>query len=104
MELTKILVLSLALAFLTESMVEYLFGSVVNHVPKLDPFRWLLMYVAAGVGIGLAFFYKLDLLALIVSSPPQWVGMLASGFIVGRGANYLHDFVSTYLLKQESTG
>ncbi len=100
-----ILAVSFALAFLTESLVEYLFGAVADHVPAVNPYRWLLMYIAAGVGVGLALFYQLDLIAVIAQSAgvaldlsaPTKVGMVLSGLAIGRGANYLNQFVSTYL-------
>ena len=97
----QIMLLALALAFLTESMVEYLFGQAVDHFEALSKWRWALMYVAALAGVGLAFYYKLDLLALIGQLEPSPVGYLLSGLIIGRGANYLHDFVSRYILQQQ---
>ncbi|KKW13383.1 MAG: hypothetical protein UY48_C0001G0004 [Candidatus Gottesmanbacteria bacterium GW2011_GWB1_49_7] len=98
--MAQTIALALALAFLTESMVEYLFGQIIDQV-NLDKLRWLLTYVAAAVGVGLAFYYQLDLLALIGDSVPSSVGFLLSGLVIGRGANYLHGFVSTYLLRRE---
>ncbi len=61
--------------------------------------------MAAGVGVGLALFYHLDLIAVIAQSAgvavdlaaPTTVGEVLSGLAVGRGANYLNQFVSTYL-------
>ena len=97
----QIMLLALALAFLTESMVEYLFGQAVDHFDALSKWRWALMYVAALAGVGLAFYYRLDLLALIGQLEPSPVGFLLSGLIIGRGANYLHDFVSRYILQQQ---
>jgi hypothetical protein len=97
MLLLNVIALSLALAFLTESMVEYLFGTLADHVPALGAFRWALMYIAAAVGVGLALYYRLDLLALIAEDAPTNVGMVLTGLIVGHGANYLHQFVSKYL-------
>lgn len=99
------LAVSFALAFLTESLVEYLFGTPMDKLPKLCPYRWLLMYISVGVGVGLALFYQLDLIAIIAqasgvaldltASTP--VGMVLTGLGIGRGANYLSQFVSTYL-------
>ena len=97
----QILLLALALAFLTESMVEYLFGQAVDHIPAMASWRWALMYIAAVAGVGLAFYYRLDLLALIGQLEPSPVGFALSGLIIGRGANYLHDFVSRYILQQQ---
>ncbi len=65
MEVLKVLAVSLALSFLTESLVEYLLGQVVDHFERLEGWRWALIYWAAMVGVGLAFFYKLDLVVLI---------------------------------------
>lgn len=95
-----IVALSLGLAFLTESMVEYIFGQAVDHLEFLEPFRWLLMYVALAVGVGLSFYYQLDLLAIISEQAGTPVGYALSGLVIGRGANYLHDFVSRYITPQ----
>lgn len=93
----KLLVLALALAFLAESMTEYIFGQAVDHFEKLAKLRWALMYVALGAGVGLAFFYQVDLLALIGGQAESQVGYALSGLIVGRGANFVHDFISRYI-------
>ena len=99
-----------ALAFLAESMTEYLFGIPFDKIPKLTPFKWTLAYIAMAVGVGLAIFYKLDLIALLadviaetvgVQSPIQVsvVGFILTGLGIGRGAAYLHDFVGRYFKK-----
>ena len=94
-----------ALAFLAESMVEYTFGTWFEKSDKLKPHKWKLMYIALAVGVGLALYYKLDLIALIpqaIGSNAQAstvVGMVLTGLGIGRGAEYLHKFVSTYLVK-----
>jgi hypothetical protein len=97
------LAISLTLAFLNESMVEYLFGTVFDKVPSLEPYRWLLMYVAAATGVGMAFYYQLDLISLIQQgvlglelAPVTPIGMVLTGLGIGRGANYLNDFVSRF--------
>ncbi len=94
-----------ALAFLAESMVEYTLGTLFEKVEPLRPFKWALMYVALFVGVGLALYYKLDLIALIPqileseAQPGTVVGMVLTGLGIGRGAEYLHKFVSSYLVK-----
>lgn len=98
MQTIQIVALSLALAFISESMVEYLFGQLVEHVQVLQPYKWLLMYVSAAAGVGLAFYYSLDLFSLITQAPPTTIGILLSGLSVGRGANFVHDFVFGRLL------
>lgn len=98
METAKIISLALALAFACESGVEYVLGTPFDKFPKLAAFKWALMYVSLGVGVGLAFLYSLDLFALITGDPATVQGIALSGMIIGRGANYLHDFVSRYIL------
>lgn len=99
METAKIVLLALALAFLSESMVEYLFGTLMKKVPMLTSWSWVLMYVSLAVGVWLAFAYRLDLLALIQEDTQTVQGIILSGAAIGRGANFVHDFVSKYLLK-----
>lgn len=98
METAKIIALALALAFACESGVEYVLGTPFNKFPKLQALSWLLMYVSLGVGVGLAFLYSLDLFALITGEPATVQGIALSGMTIGRGANYVHDFVTKYIL------
>lgn len=99
-----IVVLALVLATVTEGFVEYIFGTVCDKFPKLTPYKWLLMYVSLILGVLLAFFYNIDLIALIANNAGgnlaiSWVGVVLSGLAIGRGANYLNDFVSKWLKK-----
>ena len=99
-----------ALAFLVEGFVEYAFGAPFDHIEKAKPFKWLLMYIALAIGVLLCLFYGLDLIVLIayvisllaggaVVWPTTTVGMILSGVVIGRGANYLHDFLMAVLKK-----
>lgn len=107
------LALIFLLAFVTESMTEYIFGQAANHIPKLEPLKWLLVYVPLVPGIGLAFFYKIDLVWLLaqalndqlgISLPIQlsWVGMVITGLSIGRGSNYVHDLATRFFLVDHS--
>lgn len=105
----------LVLAALVESLVEYLIrplvkpwvapGTGAEPPPPADPapeeVNWralLLRYVAASTGILLCCAFKLDLLAHAgLQSPYPWIGQVITGFIVGRGANFVHDFASRWL-------
>jgi hypothetical protein len=105
MSILPSLAVAFALAFLTESFVEYLFGQAFEKIPAISAYKWLLMYVAAAVGVGLALYYEIDLIALIQqlsggSGGLTPVGMILSGLGIGRGASWLHDFVSQYLEKK----
>jgi len=77
-----------ALAILVEGIITYF----VSDPEKPQP--WL-KYVSAGLGILVSVLYNLDLLAAfgIVSTIP-FVGSVLTGFIVGRGSNYLNDIIS----------
>ncbi len=115
----------LILATLAESLVEYLIRPLVkpwiNGEPKLaasaakaptstakqpppattDRPNWrdlVLRYTAAAVGTLLAAAYDADLMAIIgLTSPWPWVGYVVTGFLIGRGANFVHDFTSRWL-------
>ena len=87
---------ALALAVLIESMTEYIFGTVADHVPALVPYKWLLMYVAAAWGVGVCIYYQVDLISLIFQQEPTVVGVVMTGLAVGRGSNYLHQFISKF--------
>lgn len=97
MNTLQVVALSLALAFIAESFVEYLFGQAVDHAPALAPYRWLLLYVALAAGVGMCWWYQADLLSIILEQQPTTLGVVLTGLIVGRGANFVHQFVSQYL-------
>lgn len=105
--------ISFLLAFFIETMVEYVFGTPIDNIPalkKLGDFKWLLRYIAAGVGIYFSFYWKIDLVAVVArligdaaGSQQAWdvsaVGMIISGLTMGRGSNYLHEFLSKHFKK-----
>ena len=106
-ELVVPLLASLALAFLAESMTEYVFSVWLDLAkqkwPVLETIQPL-RYVAMVVGVGLAFAYRLDLLLAAFPQLPSlapWVGILLTGMAIGRGSNYLHDFWIEYLGGEE---
>lgn len=115
-----ILVITL-LAFLVESLTEYFFGKLVENIPALKPFGWLLMYIAMAIGIAGAWVYQFDLLYLlgnfleemltiqggapvVLNVPLTWFGITLTGMGIGRGANFIHDAVSKYFVKPQVTG
>ena len=88
----------LALAFLCESLTEYLFSDLLTAM-KVD--AKYLRYVSAGVGVALALLYGLDALEAFFGIRAQvpWVGQVLTGLLLGRGANYVHDFYGNYVRK-----
>lgn len=104
-----LLAVAFALAFLTESFVEYVFGIPMKKIPAAAPWVWTLNYVALAVGVGVAFYYRIDMISLIAqaaggawSSTP--VGIALTGMVIGRGSNFLSDFVTKYLKPPQVVG
>jgi len=76
------------LAILVEGIIQYF----VTNENKKQP--WL-KYVAAVLGVVICIAYKADiLLSLGLVSAFPFVGEVATGLIIGRGSNYLNDFIS----------
>lgn len=107
-----LIAVAFALAFLTESLVEYLIGTPMDKIPALKPWKWLLMYIAAVVGVALALYWKIDLIAVVANGVAHlagieytWdvspVGQVLSGLVIGRGSNFLHDFLDKVLQKPD---
>ena len=90
---------SMLLAFLVEAGVEYVFGTPMDKIEKLKPYKWLLMYIGLAAGMGLAWYYRLDLPALVLQVEPSWVGFLLTGSAIGRGAGFLNDLWQKYVAK-----
>ena len=93
--------IALMLAFLAESMTEYLFGTPFEKIPRLKPFRWLLMYVSAAVGVGMALYWRIDIISLVSEIVETGFGYtpfgaILSGLAIGRGASYLHGLMNDY--------
>lgn len=88
----------LFLAFITEGLVEYLFVPLADSPwlkPALSPL--LTRYVAVLTGIGLAFAFQADVLAMAgleATWPP--LDYLITGVLIGRGSNYLNDLLDRF--------
>lgn len=101
-----ILIIIFFLAFLVESLVEYLFGQPFEHMPALAKYKWLMMYIAAAVGVLGAWIYSFDLISLLgvyigMALPVTWFGVILTGLAIGRGSNYIHDLVTRFFVKPE---
>ncbi len=95
----------LALAFLAESLTEYLFSRLLVNLRISKDY---LRYIAAVVGVALAVAYRVDILEefLDVGTDYPVVGEVFTGLLLGRGANFTHDFYSRFLTarkKQEES-
>lgn len=80
----------LALAAIAEGLTEYIFGEWVQ--------RWT-KYIALAVGVLLAINFQLDLFAMLfgLKSTIPLAGIVLTGVLLGRGSNFIHDFVSRFL-------
>ena len=105
MSVLLILSIILFIAFLVETLVEFVTSPVFDHAPKLQPFKWTIMYVAIAVAVFASFLYRLDLIFMLaqflgVESIPQTVyGIVITGVAIGKGSNYLHDLVTKFFVK-----
>ena len=91
------LLIVFALTFVCESFIEYVFGTLFNKIPKIAPYKWTLMYLAMAAGVGLAFYYKIDIISMLPpGSAVTTLGIVLSGLIMGRGSNFLHQLVSQF--------
>ena len=87
----------LLLATLIEGTITYLTG---ENSPYTRPY---LRYVSLALGIAAAVLYKADiLLAVGLKGVTPWVGYVLTGVIIGRGSNYLNDFVTLIKAKKAS--
>lgn len=75
----------------TEGAVEYFIGALLNFF-NVDPkYNKLLIYPSALVGVFFAWHYGLDIPAAWLGMKHSFVGVAATGFVVGRGANAVHE-------------
>ncbi len=96
MEVVTPLTAALALAFLCESFTEYFFSDVLVAL-NID--TKYLRYIAAVVGVGLALTYGLDAINGLLGISPRLphLGEVLTGLVLGRGANYVHDFYGKFV-------
>ena len=83
----------------TEGTVEYVLGTAFDKIAQLNGYKWGLMYVSLALGIFLAFHYSLDIPFLLLNLPASPVGVIGTGVIMGRGANFVNDIWQKFLAK-----
>jgi hypothetical protein len=99
-----------AFAFLVETLVEFALGMLFDKIPKITPYKWVLAYAAIAVGILGAFVYKFDVIFMLFSylGVESWlgepiritiIGLIITGIAIGKGSNYLHDFLKKFFVK-----
>lgn len=98
-----ILIVVLFLAFLVETLVEFVFGTVFDKIPALSQYKWTIQFIAIAVGVIGTFHYDIDLIAIlgqtVHANPPievGWLGKTLTGIAIGKGSNYVHQLISKY--------
>ena len=79
---------ALLIAVFGERVVEYFV------TPLFDKYGWdkaWLLYVGALPGFILSVAAKIDLFAMLGITLPYYLGVVATGLVVGGGANLVHD-------------
>jgi hypothetical protein len=91
----------LLLAALTEALVEYFIAPLIKPDTMKDAPVWrsmVLRYSAAAVGVALCLVYAVDLLGMIgLSGRVPFVGEVATGLLIGRGSNFVNDFIERWV-------
>lgn len=121
MPVHTILLIILFVAFLGETLTELLFGTFANLIesiwPKLEAvlerpkFRMsVIQLFAISVGIAGAFIYRFDVIYLLgqylqefagvpLNIPLTVYGLVITGVAIGKGSNYIHDFLNRFFIK-----
>lgn len=101
MPVLAILAIIFLLSFLVETLVEFLFGDIADHIPQIEPYKWTIKYLAVAVGVAGAWVYRFDLIYLLsqyleadLTSTPY--GITLTGIAVGKGSNYIHQLISQF--------
>ncbi len=101
-ELFTKVVLVLLLAAGGEGIIEFLASPILDWIladreskARVVIFNWL----SAGLGIGLAFGFKVGIASLFGGVPTvEWLDYAFSGALMGRGFNWLHAFFKKFAL------
>lgn len=90
------LTLILALATLTEALVEY-GKSIVKALAGNDKKAAITQLVAIVVSVLLCFAANADIFQVVgITFAWPWVGVVLTGVLGSRGANYLNDLLSKF--------
>lgn len=92
------------LAVVVEKIVD-LFKTIVSTISFLpDKVRPLtLELISLGIGILLAYETQIDALSLIgIQTKNGYAGVIITGLVVGKGANFAHDFFRLFNAKQRN--
>lgn len=94
----------LFMAGMVEGLVEFLIAPFLEPLKKakilegqIDWRVQILRMAALAMGLLVSFGFKVNILEFFgVTGGADWMGYLATGFILGRGSNYAHDIVGKW--------
>lgn len=92
------------LAVVVEKVVD-LFKTIVSAIPFLpDKFRPLTIeLISLATGILLAYETQVNALSLIgIQTKNEVVGVILTGLVIGKGANFAHDFFHRFNTKHKN--
>lgn len=76
------------LATFIEGLISYIFGGADGKE------RAWIKYITLIVGVIVSLLYKVDIFAMVgLTAINPIVGYIMSGLVIGRGSNYLNDFI-----------
>jgi len=101
MSVLAVLAVIFLLAFMVETLTEFLFGDLFNKVPALVAYKWTIKYIAVAVGVGGAWVYQFDLVNLLsqyvdAGLPASPFGVVLTGIAIGKGSNYIHQLIAQF--------
>ena len=96
----------LLLAFLVETLAEFLFGTVAGFFPNggewFGKYRLpVIQVISIAAGVGGSWIYQFDVIYLLgqfLNSPVdlEIFGVVITGIAVGKGSNYIHQLISQF--------
>lgn len=92
------MVQSLTALFAMSVFIEGFIEFFISDPNTVQP--WL-KYVGLVIGVGICLAYRLDVFAILgiispIVSISNYIGCVLTGVIIGRGSNYLNDFIATF--------
>jgi hypothetical protein len=93
----------LFLAGIGEAIIEFLVSPILQKTVTVDDTRDIIYRtISCVLGVVLAVLFAVDALALVgVESGVPYVGCVVTGLLMGRGANWIHDFMSRWISSEK---
>jgi len=106
MSTLSVLGVILILAFLIETLIEFLFETIAGYFPNwampAQMRKSVIQTAAIVAGVGGAFLFHFDVLFLagqfaeLKDIPLTPYGMGLTGIAIGKGSNYIHQFIAQF--------